>query len=298
MAESVFSLNNVGFSYPGNIAAVKNLTLDVNKGERVAIIGANGTGKSTLLTLLDALIFPTSGSLSAFGREMTERPMRDTAVQRDFRKRVGFVFQNPDVQLFCPTVREDIVFGPLQLGVAHDDTRRRLAAVVEKLRISHLLDRSPHQLSIGEKKKAAIASVLIMEPEVLLLDEPTAGLDPQTMRDIIDVLDAAHKAGKTVVMATHDLHIVEEIADIVHVFGGEKTIIRSGSAEEILTDNDFLQKNNLIHVHVHRHMGVKHMHPHDHMHSHEQGQSNPELHTHPHDHGHPHSQGRDISRFR
>jgi cobalt/nickel transport system ATP-binding protein len=269
MAESVFSLKNVGYSYPGNIVAIKDLMLDINKGERAAIIGANGTGKSTLLTLLDALIFPNAGSITAFGGEITERAMRDAQTQRDFRKRVGFVFQNPDVQLFCPTVREDIVFGPLQLGVDHDEIRERLDAIAEKIRISHLLDRSPHQLSIGEKKKAAIASVLIMEPEVLLLDEPTAGLDPQTMRDIIETLDQAHKAGKTVVFATHDLHIVEEIADVVHVFGNYRSIVRSGTAEEVLSDNAFLQVNNLVHVHVHRHLGVKHVHPHDHNHTHD-----------------------------
>jgi cobalt/nickel transport system ATP-binding protein len=273
MAEPVFSLKNVGFSYPGNIPAIKDLTLDINKGERAAIIGANGTGKSTLLTLLDALIFPNTGSITAFNKEITERAMHDAETQRDFRKRVGFVFQNPDVQLFCPTVREDIVFGPLQLGVDHDEIRIRLKAIAEKIRISHLLDRSPHQLSIGEKKKAAIASVLIMEPEVLLLDEPTAGLDPQTMRDIIETLDQAHRAGKTVVFATHDLHIVEEIADVVHVFGDSKTIIRTGKAEEILVDDQFLQANNLVHVHVHRHLGIKHVHPHDHSHTHDQPHS-------------------------
>ena len=126
MAEPVFSLKNVGYSYPGDIVAIKDLTLDINKGERAAIIGANGTGKSTLLTLLDALIFPNTGSITAFNKEITEHAMRDAETQRDFRKRVGFVFQNPDVQLFCPTVREDIVFGPLQLGVDHDEIRKRL----------------------------------------------------------------------------------------------------------------------------------------------------------------------------
>jgi cobalt/nickel transport system ATP-binding protein len=282
MDEPVFSLNNVAYSYPGHIAALSGVSLVIHKGERAAIIGANGTGKSTLLAMLDALIFANKGTVLAFGNECTETSLRDPLVQRDFRRRVGFVFQNPEVQLFCPTVREDIVFGPLQLGVEHGEIRRRLDAVVEKLRIAHLLERSPHQLSIGEKKKAAIASTLIMDAEVLLLDEPTAGLDPQTTRDIIQVLSDAHSAGKTVVMATHDLYIVEEIADVVHVFDNTKTVIRSGTAEEILTDNDFLQANNLIHIHMHRHLGVKHVHPHDHAHE--------------HDHGHSHH--RDISSFR
>lgn len=284
MAQQIFSLRGVGYSYPGDIPALRDISMSITAGDRVAIIGANGTGKSTFLTLLDALIFASKGTVFAFGRELSEKSMRDAAAQRNFRRRVGFVFQNPEVQLFCPTVREDIVFGPLQLGVDHDEIRRRLDAIAGIMRITHLLDRSPHQLSIGEKKKAAIASVLVMEPEVLLLDEPTAGLDPQTMRDIIDVLQQAHAAGKTIVMATHDLHIVEEIADVVHVFGAEKTVIRSGTAEEILTDAEFLQANNLVHVHVHRHLGITHSHPHDHAHDSE--------------HAHPHADKRDISGFR
>jgi cobalt/nickel transport system ATP-binding protein len=145
-----------------------------------------------------------------------------------------------------------------------EEIQKRFDNVVERMRIGHLVDRSPHQLSLGEKKKVAIASVLIIDPDVLLLDEPTAGLDPQTTRDIIGVIYDAHKAGKTVVLATHDLHIVEEIADIIHVFGKDKTIIRSGTPEEILADFSFLQSNNLIHIHVHRHLHIKHLHAHGH----------------------------------
>ncbi len=291
MAEPVFSLKSVDYSYPGGIPALRGVSLDVAVGERAAIIGANGTGKSTLLTLLDALIFAQAGSVKAFAVDLTEQSMQDGKTQRDFRRRVGFVFQNPEVQLFCPTVRDDIAFGPLQLGFDHQEIVSALAEVTEKMHIGHLLDRSPHQLSIGEKKKAAIASVLIMRPQVLLLDEPTAGLDPQTTRDIIDVVDRAHKEGKTVIMATHDLHIVEEIADSVYVFGPDKTIMRSGSAEEILTDGEFLRANNLTHIHVHRHLGVAHTHEHDHAHDH--------AHRHEHnDHPHPHLHGRDIGNFR
>jgi cobalt/nickel transport system ATP-binding protein len=257
MGKLLYSLTDVSYSYAGGISALRNLSMTIREGERVAVIGANGTGKSTLLTLLDALVFPTRGAMELGGNKITERTMRDEKVQREFRKRVGFVFQNPDVQLFCPTVREDILFGPLQLGVPNEEIRKRFADVTARLRIGPLVDRAPHQLSIGEKKKVAIASVLAIDPEILLLDEPTAGLDPQTTRDIIDVIEREHDSGKTVVMATHDLHIVEEIADTVYVFGPEKNIIRSGSAEEILTDHAFLKAHNLMHVHVHRHL-----HPH------------------------------------
>jgi cobalt/nickel transport system ATP-binding protein len=261
MVEPLFSLSKVSFSYPGNIGALADISLSINAGERAAIIGANGTGKSTLLTMLDALIFPSAGSVCAFGKELTERAMNVASFQREFRKKVGFVFQNPDVQLFCPTVKEDILFGPLQLGVPKEGIRKRLDKVVDWMKLATLLDRSPHQLSIGEKKKVAIASVLIMEPEVLLLDEPTAGLDPQTTRTIIAILVDAHAAGHTVVMATHDLHLVEEIADVVHVFAN-RAIIRSGPPEEILADQPFLQAHNLEHVHVHRHLHIHHAHRH------------------------------------
>jgi len=257
MPEPLYTLTNVSFSYSGNILALNNLDLTIRKGDRVALIGANGTGKSTLLAILDALQFPSSGNAEIFGKRLTERTMNDADFQRQFRSAVGFVFQNPDVQLFCPTVREDIIFGPLQLGVKKIEILRRLDEVSSRLRIDHLLDRSPFQLSIGEKKKIAIASVLIIEPEVLLLDEPTAGLDPRTTRDIMDVLNEEHAAGKTIVMATHDLHILEEIADVIHVFGSDKKIIRSGSAEEILADHGFLKENNLMHEHASKYLHHK-----------------------------------------
>ena len=266
MAEPIFSLTNVSFSYPGGISALSGISLAINKGERTAIIGANGTGKSTLLAMLDALIFPQAGvrtgTLSFKGEAITGKRMDDAEVQKEFRKSVGFVFQNPDIQLFCPTVKEDILFGPLQLGIDKIETVSRLEQVTELLHLQTLLDRPPHTLSIGEKKKVAIASVLVIQPEVLLLDEPTAGLDPQTVRDIIGVLQHAHEAGKIIVFATHDLHIVEEIADVIHVFGAQRTIIRSGQPEEILSDNLFLQKHNLAHIHVHRHAHSGHVHEH------------------------------------
>ena len=264
MSEPLFSLKDVDYFYPGGISALNGITLSIHQGERAAVIGANGTGKSTLLMILDALVFAGSGSVNAWGGPLNARTMNDPAWQREFRSRVGYVFQNPDVQLFCPTVREDIVFGPLQLGIPKDEIRTRLDAVAERMQIGQLLDRSPHQLSIGEKKKVAIATVFVIEPQVLLLDEPTSGLDPQTTREIITVIGEYHQLGKTVVMATHDLHIVEEIADVVHVLGKNRTLVRTGAPDEILSDQDFLRGNNLVHIHVHRHphTGRSHIHAH------------------------------------
>ena len=162
------------------------------------------------------------------------------------------------------------MFGPTQLGLSKEGSDRRLHEIAEILNIENLMDRSPHQLSIGEKRKVAIASTLAIDPEILILDEPTAGLDPLTSRYIIDLLIKANMSGRTIITATHDLHIVEEISDVVYVFSQEKKIIRSGMPDEILNNIQLLQDNNLVHIHSHRHEDKVHVHPHLHLdhHSH------------------------------
>jgi cobalt/nickel transport system ATP-binding protein len=266
----IFELKNVYFSYLGRYPALCGVDITIRRGERITIIGANGSGKSTLLHMLDGLIFPNKGTVKAFGRELEETLFNDEGFSMNFRKKVGLVFQNSDVQLFCPTVKEDICFGPLQLGVGRKVIERRLDELIRILNIKDLLDRSPHQLSIGEKRKVAIASTLIIDPDVLIVDEPTAGLDPLTTRHIIDLLLQANDAGKTIITSTHDLHIVEEISDVVYVFGQEKRIIRAGSPREILDDSQLLQANNLIHIHSHTHKGKTHSHPHLHLEHHDE----------------------------
>jgi cobalt/nickel transport system ATP-binding protein len=266
--KTFFELKDVYFSYLGKIPALCGIDITVSEGQKVAIIGANGCGKSTLLALLDALVFPDSGWIKAFGKEIKECCLDDAGFNLEFRRKVGFLFQNPDTQLFCPTVQEDIAFGPLQLGMSSFEIKERLRTLSEALGIGHLLERAPHQLSVGEKRKVAIASVLAVNPRVLLLDEPTAGLDPQTTRVIIDMLLAESEAGKTIITATHDLHIVEEIADTVYVFASDKRIIRSGSPQDILSDQEFLQNHNLVHIHSHRHKDKTHIHPHLHLEHH------------------------------
>jgi cobalt/nickel transport system ATP-binding protein len=264
----IFELKDIYFSYLSKFPALNNISLQIKKGEKISIIGANGTGKSTFLQLLDGLIFPDRGSLMAFGEELNEKALNDDGFSYNFRKKVGFVFQNPEVQLFCPSVKEDIVFGPLQLGISKDEIGRRLDAVAKDLDISNLLDRAPHQLSIGEKRKVAIASVLIIDPEVIILDEPTAGLDPLTSRHIIDIILKSNDEGKTIITSTHDLHIVQEISDCVYVFDKNKTIARKGHPSEIMSDTEFLQSHNLVHIHRHSHAGVIHSHPHVHLEHH------------------------------
>jgi len=262
--EVIFETRDLHYAYLGKFPALCGVDMRIRQGEKIAIIGANGSGKSSLLKILDGLIFPDRGDIFAFGTRLHEDVFCDEDFSQAFRSRVGFVFQDPDVQLFCPTVREDIAFGPLQLGVAPDEIKRRIGELVRDFGIEELLDRSPYQLSVGEKRKVAIASTLAVAPRVLILDEPTAGLDPATMRHIVDIITKAHEEGKTVVTATHDMHIVQEIADTIYCFGHDKKIARYGPAQEILEDRQFLEAHNLVHTHRHRHPDSVHTHPHDH----------------------------------
>ena len=204
MTPCVFELNDVSYAYQDQ-AALHGLSLQIGSGERVALLGANGSGKSTLLRLLDALYFAQSGSLRAFGQELSEDSMADDALNYAFRRRVGLVFQNPDVQLFNPTVFDELAFGPLQLGWPSAQIVQRVEQMLTRFSIAHLKHRAPHRLSGGEKKRVALASVLILEPEVLLLDEPTAALDPESQSEIIRFLLESRGNGRTVVTATHAL---------------------------------------------------------------------------------------------
>jgi cobalt/nickel transport system ATP-binding protein len=252
----LFECHDVHYAYQDRVPALCGVDLTIEAGTRIALVGANGSGKSTLLSLLDGLVFPQRGSIRFAGQELTESALRDEVFSLDFRRRVGLVFQNPDVQLFCPTVREDIAFGPLQLGIAPRMVESRIETLAQDLGIAPLLDRPPHQLSVGEKRKVAFATVLAIEPEVLLLDEPTAGLDPRTTTHLVELLHQAAHQGRTIVTATHDLHMIADLADTVHVFGQDKRLAASGAPEEILGNHALLEANNLIHTHA--------RHSHDH----------------------------------
>jgi len=273
MDNIIFELKDVSFSYLKKFPALRGVDITIKQGEKIAVVGANGSGKSTLLHMLDGIIFPDKGIIKAFGKELRENDFADEGFSRSFRIKVGLVFQNPDIQLFCPTVKEDIIFGPLQLGIEKGEIEKRLEGVLGILEIRDLLQRSPHQLSVGEKRKVAIASTLMINPDVLILDEPTAGLDPLTTRHIIDLLIQANESGKTIITSTHDLHIVEEISDIVYVFSQDKKIIKSGQPDIILKDVELLQANNLVHIHSHRHKERIHIHPHLHLDHHAGGES-------------------------
>jgi cobalt/nickel transport system ATP-binding protein len=262
----VFELSNVTYRYR-EVTALNHLDLTVNAGRRIALLGANGSGKSTLLRILNGLCFPDEGTVRFCGKPLTEESIQNDGFGLDFRRRVGLVFQNPDVQLFCPTVFDEVAFGPLQLRWPADQVRLKIAETLEMLEITHLRDRSPHHLSTGEKKRVALASVLILDPEILLLDEPTAALDPKSASHMIDFLVRARGGGKTVITTTHDLDIVEDIADDCFVFH-EGRIAAAGTPAEILGDSTLLKTTGLMHSHLHVHKSGE-VHAHSHLHRHE-----------------------------
>jgi cobalt/nickel transport system ATP-binding protein len=263
--ETVFEVQNITYRYNSDVTALNQVSLSIARGTRVAIMGANGSGKSTLLRILDGLYFPEQGSVAVFGQQLTEERLLDESFAFDFRRRVALVFQNPDVQLFNPTVFDEVAFGPLQLRWPKDEIRRRVAQTLDLLEIAHLKDRSPHRLSGGEKKRVALASVLILDPEVLLMDEPTAALDPKSQSMVVDFLVGWAGGAKTVVTATHDLDIVEEIADESFVFQNGR-IVAAGAPGDVLRDTALLGRTNLIHAHRHTHAdGAMHAHAHRHL---------------------------------
>ncbi len=244
--ETVFQVENVTYLYNNEIPALEGISLEVRKGEKLAILGSNGSGKSTLLKALDGLYFPSRGRVRAFGQPLTERALQDDGFNAAFRTQVGLVFQDSDVQLFMPTVREEVAFAPLQLGIRDAEVRERVEWALQSLRIEKLAERAPHQLSGGEKKRVALASVLSLRPEVWLLDEPTAGLDPRSVTWLLEFINEQGRQGKTVALATHDLTLVEAVADRVYVLDEQHHVAAEGTPGEILRDRELLLRANLI----------------------------------------------------
>jgi len=258
----LFETEHLTYRYEG-VTAVDDLTLAIPEGSRVALLGANGSGKSTLLRLLDGLIFGQSGAVFFRGDDVSEEHMVDDAFALPFRRTVGMVFQNPDVQLFNPTVFDEVAFGPLQLRWPKNEVRGRVDEMLDRMRIGHLKNRIPQRLSGGEKKRVALASVLVLDPAVLLLDEPTAALDPRSQSEVIDMIVEWGGGSKSVITATHDLGDLQDIADRCCVLDAGK-LVAEGSPAEILADTELLRRTNLIHAHRHRHGSEVHSHPHVH----------------------------------
>jgi len=268
--KKILELRDVSFEYITNERVLKDIKLDIYSGEKLVVLGANGSGKSSLLKILNGLIFPTKGEYRAFDQVVTEEILNDVQFAQAFRQRVGFIFQNSDAQLFSSNVWEEIAFGPLQMKLNFNEVNDRVNGVIQMLNLESLKDRPPYKLSGGEKKKVAIASVLSMNPEVLILDEPTNGLDPRTQRWLINLLIELSNAGKTLITCTHNLDIVEEIADRVIVFNEDHKIVAEGSPQDILSNKELLLSVNLIdeNYHSHAHLFEK-KEDYNHYHSHE-----------------------------
>jgi cobalt/nickel transport system ATP-binding protein len=260
----MIKINNISYAYCQKFHALQDVRLEIGKSEMFAVIGSNGSGKSTLIQILAGLIYPSKGDYLFEDQPVTESSLREKNFLRYFRQKVGYIFQDADIQLFCPTVIDELLFGPLQIGLSREEASDRASGVMKMLRIENLGNRPTYMLSGGEKKKVALASVLTMNPDVLLLDEPTSGLDPRTQVYFLELILALNEAGKTVIIATHELSLVSELHARVAVLSEDHRIAKVGMAEEILNDEKLLLDVNLIHEHIHYHDGKSHSHIHSH----------------------------------
>lgn len=261
-----FEVRAASYSYE-KVLALREVSLEIRQGERIALLGANGSGKSTLLRLLAGLSFPQTGGVSFFGDQLTEARLEEEEFFYGFRRRVGVVFQNPDVQLFNSSVFDEVAFGPLQMGWPARQVREKVEQALEGMRIAELRDRTPHRLSGGQKKRVALASVLVLDPEVLLLDEPTAALDPASQTQIVELLASWTDGKRTVITATHDLDSLEDLADRCYLLENGR-VAGIGDPLAILHNVGLLERSGLIraHHHVHAHPAqAEKPHPHVHV---------------------------------
>ena len=262
--KNIFKLNNLSYSYPYEEAVLCNINLNITNGEKICILGTNGSGKSTLLKILCGLVHQQEGKFWAFGAEIDKKTFTDNNFLKEYHKNVGFIFQNSDAQLFCSTVEEEIAFGPLQLGLQAGEVQGRINDVLNLLNIQHLKNKTPFKLSGGEKKKVALAAILVLNPKVLILDEPTNGLDPKTQRWLVELLIGLNNSGKTIITSTHNLELVQEISDRSIVLDESHKIAMDSTTKEVFSNIEFLMKINLIDEFYHRHSESNHAHYHIH----------------------------------
>jgi cobalt/nickel transport system ATP-binding protein len=242
----LFSVQNITYAYEGSGTALDAVSFDLFAGETLVLLGSNGCGKSTLLKLLDGLYFAAAGKILYQDEELSEERFRDEAFNGQFRREVGLVFQDSDVQLFLPSVTDELAFAPLQMDLQGDEVRRRVEAALTTLRIEGLRERAPHQLSSGEKKRVALASLLTLDPAVWLLDEPSAGLDPRSVAWLTSFIREQAALGKTMVLATHDLQLTREVADRICLLNEAHQVELVGRPSEILEQTELLRSANLL----------------------------------------------------
>ena len=235
MSHHIVEFKDVFFRYPDGTEALKGVNFRITHGESVGVVGANGAGKSTLLQHMNGYLMPTSGKVIIGDLAITGK------TRREIRKKVGIVFQNPDDQLFMPTVFDDVAFGPLNLGMDEATVRERVRKALGMVNSLDLQDKPPHHLSCGQKSAVAIASVMAMEPDILAMDEPGANLDPRSRRSLIMLLKT-FKHSK--IIASHDLDLILDVCERCIVIGGG-AVVADGPSAEILSNKGFLEESNL-----------------------------------------------------
>ncbi|HWP95287.1 MAG TPA: ATP-binding cassette domain-containing protein [Syntrophomonadaceae bacterium] len=238
--DSILAVEDLSFAYPNGLQVLRGVCMEVGKGSRTVILGANGAGKSTLFLHLNGILKPQQGRAFLEGRPIAY----DRRSLAELRRKVGIVFQDPDSQLFSVNVFQDISFGPMNLKCSPSEVRDRVEEAMELTQITGLRQRPTHQLSYGEKKRVAIAGVLAMNPEVIILDEPTAFLDPALVEDMMALLANLHKAGNTLIMSTHDMDLAYRWADQCYVLN-QGCMVAGGLPRDIFMNKELLKENNL-----------------------------------------------------
>jgi cobalt/nickel transport system ATP-binding protein len=237
----LFRLENLIHCYSDGTLAINDISLSFDKGERIALLGTNGSGKTTLLNHLNGILKPTSGTVY-----FEDKPLEYNAkALRELRKRVGFIFQDPNDQLFAPTVKQDVAFGPLNLGYPTDKVKELVDEALKTVGMSEFKEKPPHFLSLGQKKRVALAGVLAMQPQVIIMDEPTANLDPRATSEILHLLLHLNKeAGITLLLATHDVDMVPLFAQKLYILSQGK-LVSEGSPQETFSNTELIRKVNL-----------------------------------------------------
>jgi cobalt/nickel transport system ATP-binding protein len=255
-----FTVAGVGLELGGR-PVLRDVSFSIAPGERVVLLGVNGCGKTSLLKLLDGLVFPTRGRVTYGGEPLDARRLDEPAFRRRFRSEVGLLFQNVDAMLFNPSVADEIAFGPRQLGLP--DVEARVERWAREFDVARFLDRPPFELSGGEKKRLALAAILAVGPKVLLLDEPTANLDPASAARLVDFLGGLD--GATVIVSTQNLSVVEELGSrAVLLAPARPGVLFDGPCSALVRDESLLVASGLAHRHAHRHGAAEHAHFHVH----------------------------------
>ncbi|WP_407432052.1 ATP-binding cassette domain-containing protein [Methanobrevibacter sp.] len=236
----MLEVQNIKYSYNKDYQALKGVSLKIEKGDMVALLGKNGAGKSTLFLHLNGIFQPDEGKVFIDGEELKY----DKKSLLKFRQKVGIVFQNPDDQIFAPTVEEDVAFGPLNLGLSMEEVQDRVEDVLERVGMTGYEKTAPHHLSGGQKKRVAIAGILAMKPELMVLDEPTAGLDPNGVTNLVKLLKELNEEGITILISTHEVNLVPDYANKAFVMV-DGNLIAEGTPREIFSQPDILEEANL-----------------------------------------------------